>query len=981
MIKTNSYKRKLLCAAISMSLMPLAGQAIAQDDQVEEIVVTGSFIRRTEGFRAASPITQINADDIAAEGTPNLGDVIHNLSFNQGTSVSTNGLVGQSALTTSLNLRGLGAGATLDLVDGLRTLSGNINSQLPYTAIQRMDIVTDGAAALYGSEAVAGVVNYVPYKSYDGFKLEHMTTKDSRGDYDDVQFGMLWGTEFNGVDVVVAADWRENSRLKMQDREHIMRRAFVWSSTTAVGDYSVPVRDAAGNITGSKVVMDPGCGAEAGDPTETANGEFGFVQQGVYTRGRARCAYDYGEYWDFRTPAQRGNLFASASYDFSEDFSLNATYQYGRLKTNGRGSPHNPGGRVGELPAVRGEIPGNPFPAVDANGNQLYAQDANGDGVPDRSGGMFGDVILADAATGIPFNEDVTFSNWRPWAKHGTKPSIFNSDGSSPQGQGLSWSHRFTLQADFTVPFVEGWEGRAAYMYAKAVNNDKSYMGSLSGVVAGLSCDVANDRESCFSPFASRDPADLNSQAAADATVNFERQYNTGTLTTFDLIVNGELLPDMIELPGGNIGMAVGYQRRENTFDDRPEAYRINDDQFIGAAEIPNHGSRYSDSFFLELAIPVLDNLELSAAVRDEDYETGQNSTDPKYGIVYSPFQNLSLRASKGTSFIAPSLGQLTAPEGCGLNPIQDPIGTFNAYASTCSGGNPNLVPETADTLSYGFDWDIIDGMRLSVTYSETDFTDRITTAGAQQILDLDYQNWLNATGKSDGTIATEAELTSWINSGSNPNIQRSSVNPYEILQVKTGSINASRMLVEAYDVDFRYSFALPFGMEDLGNWTVSLQATYLDKFMYQESSLDPLTQTVGLRNNTVNEPVPPMPRIKGNARIGWVRGNHSASISGRYIHDLQYDGFSGLYTRASAWNLHPSVKERSPDVMRKYTVADFQYNYRGYEAFGGVLNFSVGSRNLFDRLPQGMPTLGGTEDFLYDTMGRQVYARVSYEL
>ncbi len=86
--------KKLLCAAISVSLLQISGAALAQEAEVEEVVVTGSFIRRTEGFRAASPITQLTADDLAAEGTPNLGDVVANLSFNQGSTVTQNSLTG-----------------------------------------------------------------------------------------------------------------------------------------------------------------------------------------------------------------------------------------------------------------------------------------------------------------------------------------------------------------------------------------------------------------------------------------------------------------------------------------------------------------------------------------------------------------------------------------------------------------------------------------------------------------------------------------------------------------------------------------------------------------------------------------------------------------------------------------------------------------------------------------------------------------------
>ena len=160
-------QKKLLCAAISISLLQISGSAFAQAPEVEEVVVTGSFIRRTEGFRAASPITQISADDVAAAGTPSLGDVVANMSFNQGSPTTQNSLTGTSSTSIAVNLRGLGTGATLNLVDGMRVIGTNVNTFVPQIALERLDVVTDGAAALYGSQAVAGVVNFVPWQAPD----------------------------------------------------------------------------------------------------------------------------------------------------------------------------------------------------------------------------------------------------------------------------------------------------------------------------------------------------------------------------------------------------------------------------------------------------------------------------------------------------------------------------------------------------------------------------------------------------------------------------------------------------------------------------------------------------------------------------------------------------------------------------------------------------------------------------------------------
>ena len=218
----NPHRRRLLCAAISLSLLPVAGMSLAQDEAtVEEVVVTGSYIRRTEGFTQASSVTQLTAEDLEAEGTMNLGEVVQNLSFvNGGSSAITNTFQrsGADSRATYIDLRGLGARATLTLLDGKRLVNQNVNSLIPTIAIQRMDIVADGSAALYGNEAVAGVVNFVPYRSYEGLRVETFAEQDSRGDYDEHAVQVLWGEQFGDLDLVLAGEFRQSGRLGYDER-------------------------------------------------------------------------------------------------------------------------------------------------------------------------------------------------------------------------------------------------------------------------------------------------------------------------------------------------------------------------------------------------------------------------------------------------------------------------------------------------------------------------------------------------------------------------------------------------------------------------------------------------------------------------------------------------------------------------------------------------------------------------------------------
>lgn len=240
------HKRSMLCAAISLSLLPLSGMSVAQDNQVEEVVVTGSFIRRSEGFTQASAVTQLSAEDLESQGTLNMGEVVQNLSFvNGAASAITNTIQGTDSRTTSIDLRGLGASSTLTLFDGKRLVNENVNGLIPSIAIQRLDIVADGAAALYGSEAVAGVVNFIPYKSYDGLKVETFAEGDSRGDWDHHSAQVLWGGDIGDLDVVVAGQFRQQSRLGWDERPFLANSGLVISSN-APGNYYTPDRDANG---------------------------------------------------------------------------------------------------------------------------------------------------------------------------------------------------------------------------------------------------------------------------------------------------------------------------------------------------------------------------------------------------------------------------------------------------------------------------------------------------------------------------------------------------------------------------------------------------------------------------------------------------------------------------------------------------------------------------------------------------------------
>lgn len=984
------YKRSILCTAVSLSLLPLAGTAIAQQDTVEEVVVTGSYIRRSEGFTQASSIVQLSAEDLEAEGTLNLGEVVQNLSFVNGPgSAITNTIQGTGSRSTTIDLRGLGSTSTLTLMDGKRLVNENVNSLIPTIAIQRMDIVADGAAALYGNEAVAGVVNFVPYTSYDGFKLDTYAEQDSEGDYDEHSVQMLWGGDIGGLDLVLAGSFRQAGRLEWAERPKLSQSGLTMSSN-APGNWRVPNRDATGQYDGSYTnTIDPNCGTRGAFDPGTISTPFGAK------RGNT-CYFEYGDNRDYRQPIETNSFFANGSYDVSDDLSLKGQFFSTRLYEQAHNSTSNPGGttRIGQLPAIRGEIPGNPFPAVDANGNALYGVDANGDGIPDRQAGvdLNGDgwddyAVSGTTANGVPLNEDIFARRLRPINKtmgNQWNPAVAlaghttDMDNTSHSTDRIS---RWFLEAEFTVPFIEGWEGIASYTSNyREIDFLSNQNYDISEMIQGLNCDVANDRNSCYSPFFVTDPANATQAHVLDAIAARDREQVRDELSVIDIVLNGEIPLGGFELPGGPIAAAVGYQLRDDSFTNTPALVEIAGDAWIGGTDKENitSGNREIDAYFAEVSIPVLSNLEVSAAVRREEFSTGQESTDPKFGITYAVTDWLTLRATQGDAFIAPSLEQLFNPETCGLGTVTDRFGPFSAFTTQCSGGNALLTNEESESKQFGFDI-VFGDFDLSITWNETDFQNRIIGTSAQTIMELDFFNFQQATGfAGDGlTAATQpsvAQLTAWNASGQqDPRITRSPDDVLDIIQIKTGSSNAETVKVTAYDIAANYRFSL----NNWGDFRVNLQATVVDEFLYQEDPLSPVIDGAGKYNDSTGA-APNLPELKLNLRMGWTRGGHSVNAITRYYSSMPYDGPSFTLIGDFDNTFYPS-RVIGGDV-RAWIQTDASYTYRGYELLGGEAAFTLGTRNLFDRQAQRSPEFAGVIGQLQDPMGRSIYARMVYD-
>lgn len=982
------HKRRLLYTAVTLSLLPLANPSFAQQPEVEEVVVTGSYIRRSEGFTQASQVTQLSADDLLDEGTLNIGEVLNGMSFVGGPSSSVTTSIqagGHSSSSSTVDLRGLGPRSTLTLLDGKRIINENVNAMVPTIAIQRLDIVADGAAALYGNEAVAGVVNFVPYKSYDGLKIETYGEGDSRGDYDEHSVQALWGGDVGDIDVVLAGQFRKTSRLGWDERPELSQAGLNYSSA-APGNYTKPVRNAAGQYTGvNSAAVDPNCAPASERKSYVANEKNNPFGMAVGTT----CYFDYGDTRSYRDPLDTSSFFTNATWEASDDLTLNFQAFTSRLHTLSYTSTSNPGAsRIGELPMIRGELPGNPFLAKNAAGQQLYGIDANGDGLPDRGvvdvnkDGLMDYLVSGTTANGVLLHEDVRARNLRPINKTHTPASGISPDGDNLSNNVTSTS-RMVFQADFKVPFLEGWDGMAAYGINKLKARSAATQNfDIEAMKQGLNCDVINDRKSCYNPFFVVNEADNNSLQVMDAIASQDKQMSENWLNTIDIVLNGELSLGGFELPGGPIGAAVGYQLRDEKYTNTPSAVQIRGATWIGSPveEDITTGSSDVNAYFVELAIPVLPTVEIEAAVRTEDFSTGQKSTDPKFGITWAATEWLTLRATSGDAFIAPSLEQLLNPVTCGLSQVSDRFSAYSAFTTACSGGNPNLENETSTSKQLGFDL-VLGDFDMSVTWNQTDFQNRIVGISGQQVMNNDFaafKAWSGFTGSGTNAAGrpSRAQLQSWLASGlSNPDIIRDSTDIGNILQVSSpGSINALSVKVTAYDVQANYRMSLA----DWGDFRVSLQGTMMDEFLFQDSLGGPVSDGIGA-TNSISGTAPALPKWKANLRLGWNMGNHSVSGTVHHLSAVDFDGNNNIPTILLFANTNPNPSIIGGQI-RAWTDFDLAYTYRGIEVMGSELAFSVGSRNLFDRAAQRTPENAGVMAELQDPMGRSIYARAVFD-
>jgi iron complex outermembrane recepter protein len=979
----------LLSAPLALIGAPVAAQETPR--MVEEIVVTGSYIRR-DNFNLSSPLNVVTNEDIAETGAPNVGETLYNQTFNFGVSRIMNWLGGADltdSTVTNSNLRGLGAGATLDLMNGRRHLSGNANFTYPQMAIERIETLLDGASALYGSSAIGGVQNFVPYTRFDGLRvMADVRTRHAGGGNEGV-FGAMGGFSTDRNSLVFAVETRTRDALKTYDIPKFANVAPALSGAGNPGSFFVPTRDANGNLTGTApAARDPGCGNEFMNPGDV-NSIPGNRRWGVPS-GTA-CQFAFQEFWDYKTELDMNTAYAYVTHEFTPALRLRGELVVNRRIDTTRGSPIDFGLQANAVHnflsrgVIPGEHPGNPYRAMASDGRLLFAQDA-GDGTPARDGN--GNVILAadpfDAESGVPFNEDVRIAGWRPLGKHiQGVPSVSNDDNSAPRINRTTFS-RYLVGFEFDLG--ENWIVNADYHYNSVLGLATAVDASPMAIALGLEGKLGPSQNLWFNPFATsqfqcedrvcgstltpEDSAAFNQQFVMDQIAYRSKTNNYLYQHTVDLIASTN---NLLQLPAGAMGLAVGAQSLHFSEDTFASARRTGCDSWSLGCDADFEGSRRTDAVFSEIQVPVFDHetfgyLHFDMAGRWTKVEGMDGSFDPKVGLVYQPLEFLSLRASWGTSFIAPSIRQQQAITNFTLE-TNDPTCTLSG--GTCSPAvrafvlnaiepNPNLSPETADTYNFGFTALLLGGdLTLQGDWVNIKFDDKIVTTSGPAALQADFvrfQAYMATQCPTADPACQAAAREVWISQATpdleNPAIQRSA----GVLSRVSGTyVNLASVETSQVDLSIRYGF-------DIGNYgrlSLGASATHVVSYEFQNTPTSEKIEARGRVNEGLTHPA--LPKWRVAPRVNWTMGSHSVTLLGQY--------HSGAFIRNTA---------DGPLKLSPYSRFNLAYTYdmAGLLGQNSSSQITIGSENVFDQLAMRYNTNGGYNSQLEDPIGRTFYAR-----
>ena len=658
---------------------------------IEEVVVvarTGSRIKRQAD--SPSPLTEFSAEDLRARASKDLRDLVGVLSVNAGAENNSDNLTQNfTAGTANINLRGLGVSATLVLLNGKRQVLSSaptddgasfvdLAALVPLLAVERVEVLKDGASAIYGSDAVAGVANFITRRGFDGaeFQAEYRR-RTGNGSQDDLTLDGVVGIDTDGGgSFLFAASYLDRSSLLLGEVDWLRPATSGFGNP---GSFNVPSL--------GRTVADPGC---------AANG--GLLQ--TLAGGSTICRFDYGPQVTAVPVEERLQGYARVDWPAAGDVWLWAEAGYARNDVSREVSPSFP---VLNTPLVPADNPGNVFGE---------------------------DVLFQGRPFGVGHPPEVNYY------QHNTVRIAFGAEGAFAGGLGWDVSYvRAANDALLNPRDVIAANFQAALRGFGGAGCDRRPTAATPARAGRGACLYFNPFSSAFA--AAPGAPTYNDPRLRDFIIGDYLGDAESTIGVLDANLTGTLPGFLGDLGGGPAGFAVGLQLREESlgtaYDSITQAdgfaFLIGNANFAGDTSIR--------ALYGELALPLTAALEVTAALRYEDYGGGVGDTlDPKITVLFTPTPTLSLRASAGTSFRAPSTFQTQGVQTNFVN-ILDHDGS-RTFAGRRTVGNPNLAPETSTAFNLGATWRPRQQLAFSLDLWDYAFKDVLRKENAQAIVAAD---------------------------------------------------------------------------------------------------------------------------------------------------------------------------------------------------------------------------------------------------
>ena len=841
--------RKLIC-------LFLISPFLIANSNIEEVVTTGSIIKNSEVD--SSPVDVITREGFENFNISSFAEISKYITSASGSHFQTNALEGVDQGMASITLRGLDHSATLLLLNSKRhTFAGTPSNQgegyidvniVPEIAIKQIEILKEGATSLYGSDAVAGVVNVLTQKDYEGLKIQVKNFKTTNYNQSDKALGLLFGSTYENGNYVIGLNILDRSALSASEIPGIaelglstLGKSF---KTSAADEVASGLYE--GQYDADEWVPDPQCENNGG----IIDGSF--------------CKFLYGNRFNIVNDENHSKAYANFSYK-NDDYIYEATLIGSMVKVND--NPQSP------------SYPALPFLSRKIQPNQ----------------------------GGNPFNVPVTWYG-RPLGSEFSSPF-------SPKD-----IEQFNLSQKINTNLNETTELDASLTISSHSNDhyrpdiiDSRFLEALNGTTMGQS----NGELIYWNIFDSSQ----NSQELIDYVRGAEVSSKDASLNNLDLIFRSE--HDGYEIA---YGFQYNNEKLKITYDDISTAEFDEDGKIIKSADLFFLGgginvskNRNNYAAFFEIQPKPIENLDLKIAGRFEEFKN-DSSFDPKFSIKYIVTENITLRASKSSSFSMPSMAQMFSSD-INLGSVRDFNGD-SPYVRQAQIGNPDLRPATSNNINIGFIFEN-NLRRLSIDYWNIDYKNRIEAQSAQVILNTDPNG---------------------------PSITRNSSG--DLIGVTTTYFNEESTEVSGIDLNFN---KLLLTSNKYGDVSLVINSTTLIEFLTPalgNEGNEIMINRVGKFNYDTNTHSLPKNRI--NAFLNWKYQEYDINFNSRYI-----DGYSNerpINSLGTAYGYNNSVDSfLTNDLSIKKLVRTNK----------GEIDIKLSVINVFD---EEAPRLYDAPDFSFDT-------------